>query len=75
MHGSVWLELLHSLSCSKSLLVSFKLSLILFQSEPPQVAVESETVRLKRSLQRFEQMHEPVHILDSDSSDDEDMGR
>ncbi|CAH2236586.1 jg15343 [Pararge aegeria aegeria] len=45
------------------------------KSEPPVVEAESEITKLKRSLARLEQMHEPIHILDSDSSDDEDDGR
>ncbi|XP_069356714.1 WASH complex subunit 2-like [Maniola hyperantus] len=43
--------------------------------ESPKVDAESEIAKLKSSLQKLEQMHEPVHILDSDSSDDEDDGR
>ncbi|XP_045770074.1 WASH complex subunit 2 [Maniola jurtina] len=43
--------------------------------ETLKVDAESEITKLKSSLQRLEQMHEPVHILDSDSSDEEDDGR
>ncbi|XP_023940726.2 WASH complex subunit 2 [Bicyclus anynana] len=43
--------------------------------DPPIEEAESEVTKLKHSLQKLEQMHEPVHILDSDSSDEEDSGR
>ncbi|XP_041971137.1 WASH complex subunit 2 isoform X3 [Aricia agestis] len=38
----------------------------------PPVSEEDELLKLKRSLQTFERMHEAVRILDSDSSDEDD---
>ncbi|CAH0712976.1 unnamed protein product, partial [Brenthis ino] len=46
------------------------------KQEPPKVpTTENNTEKIKLALQKLELMHEPVHILDSDSSDDEEETR
>nr|XP_026483437.1 WASH complex subunit 2 [Vanessa tameamea] len=42
------------------------------KQEAPKLQPESELQKIKRSLQKLEMMHEPVVIMDSDSSDDEE---
>ncbi|XP_050358271.1 WASH complex subunit 2 isoform X2 [Nymphalis io] len=42
------------------------------KQEAPKFQPESDLQKIKRSLQKLEMMHEPVVIVDSDSSDDEE---
>ncbi|XP_046975703.1 WASH complex subunit 2 [Vanessa cardui] len=42
------------------------------KQETPKLQPESDLQKIKRSLQKLEMMHEPVVIMDSDSSDDEE---